>query len=679
MQVLEKPSKMALNPSQQQAVDHFCGPLLVVAGAGSGKTRALTHRIANLVINHRVRLNNVLAVTFTNKAAREMKERVGHLLAENERLCGTEPDQIEKRVQEYLKYLWIGTFHSVCVRILRMEVEKVPGTRWNKNFVIYDEADAKTLLSNLQKEMGIDDRDFPVKLLKSVISSAKNEGKNPQTVLDEARSPKQKTIAEVYYKYQLALQSNNAFDFDDLLLMTVCVFHRVPDALNYWHNRFKHILVDEYQDTNRVQYEMIRLLTTNSPVPGDYDLWEEDQRSLFVVGDADQSIYKFRGADFTILLNFQRDFGDGLPDDRTRTMVKLEENYRSTSTILNAANQLIENNSQRIDKVLRPTRGDGHPVYCYAATDEVREAHHVSNKIRNLAKELQLPWNKFAILYRTNAQSRSFEQAMVELNIPYTVVGGLRFYDRKEIKDAIAYLRLLVNPNDNVSLLRIINTPRRGIGKTTLEKLLQQSRAAELSIWEYITTPGNLGNDRAGKAIAGFIYLINGLRKDLENHEPAEFIKAMMIRTGYTEELKAEKSEEAQDRLNNIQELFNAIAQFQEENPTATISSFLESAALSSDLDGLEDDNIRVSLMTLHASKGLEFPVVFMVGMEQGLFPSSRSMGEIGGIEEERRLCYVGITRAQERLYLSYAHNRRLYGKSEGNDPSMFLSEIPIQ
>lgn len=484
-----------LNPSQRIAVEHFCGALLVVAGAGSGKTRALTYRIANLILKHRVAPENILAVTFTNKAAREMKERIQNLFAQQialreynqplEKLAPHEQTRLRSQVYKtYIKDLWIGTFHSLFSRLLRFDIEKYQdekGHKWTRNFSIFDESDAQSLVKDIvTKQLNLDDKKFEPRAVRYTISNAKNQGLSPQDFEREQPNYRGRVIAEVYSLYQDRLAENNALDFDDLILVPVKLFQQNEQVLGYWYRRFHHILVDEYQDTNRIQYDLIRLLATNGETRKSE--WDWRNRSVFVVGDADQSIYSFRMADFTILLNFQADFGDGLPDEDTRTMVKLEENYRSRENILQAANELIENNTQRIDKVLKPTRDAGEEIYCYKADDEIAEAQFVVNQIRNLeSKYSELHWGSFAVLYRTNAQSRPIEETLVRWGIPYTIVGGLKFYDRKEIKDVLAYLRAIVNPFDSVSLLRVINTPRRGIGKATIDNLVNASGQLNLS------------------------------------------------------------------------------------------------------------------------------------------------------------------------------------------------------
>lgn len=683
-----------LNPSQRRAVEHFCGPLLVVAGAGSGKTRALTYRIANLVLNHRVDPENILAVTFTNKAAREMKERIEKLFAEQEAQAQygkpfellSDREQMKLRSQVYrtvTKSLWIGTFHALCARILRFDIEKYQdenGRRWTKEFSIFDDSDSQSLVKEIVvHQLNLDDKKFNPRSVRYTISNAKNQGLSPEDFAKQHSNYWGRVVSEVYVEYQKALAENNALDFDDLIWLPVQLFRQNEQVLAYWHQRFRHILVDEYQDTNRTQYDLIRMLVTNGAHSRSFDNWH--YRSVFVVGDADQSIYSFRAADFTILMDFQSDFGDGLPDDDTRTMVKLEQNYRSTENILQVANHLIENNTERIDKVLRPTRGLGESIFCHHADHETAEAEFVVGQIRALEREHpELHWGEFAILYRTNAQSRAFEEVLTRYGVPYQVVGGLRFYDRREIKDVLAYLRAIANPADTVSIKRVINTPRRGIGKSTLDKLETAARELGVPLWEILSDETSVKTlaGRSAKAVTGFAQIIQSWRSQLEEIPASQLVQGVLEDTGYVRDLKEQGTDEAEDRLQNVQELYNAVLQYEEENEEdLSLNGFLSNASLASDLDNLDAESSRVSLMTLHSSKGLEFPVVFLVGLEQGLFPNFRSLEDPAAIEEERRLCYVGITRAQERLFLSHARERRLYGSREPASPSLFLGELP--
>ena len=945
-----------LNPSQRRAAKHFCGPLLVVAGAGSGKTRALTYRIANLIRNEGVEPEHILAVTFTNKAAREMKERIERVFAEERSqqkmekpLAALEPEeQVRVRSQvwkAYIKPLWIGTFHSLCARILRFDIDKYKdesGRMWERNFSIFDESDVMDLMKEIVKtKLNLDDKKFEPRKVRYQISAAKNKGWSPDDL--EANEPgyRGRTLARVYREYQNGLAANNGLDFDDLIRVPVELFRQNKEVLDYWHRQFHHILVDEYQDTNRTQYDLLRLLATNGRNTREAENWEN--RSIFVVGDIDQcqpegstvlttegylpierldperhrlasydrqqlaiasrkegygfdkadrsyngrlivvragdkqasttpnhlwpirwtplaknqiyvtylmrqgdlyrvgscklfenglfnlgqeatkykargtwilvanregnsafkneakiasvygiprepfelikpenranperaeeclqyfgripkyplyskknamklsgrasiievaaanlipglmavgvmqeqkqevsweemtlqyeeysglvysldvdrhqvyftngllthnSIYSFRMADFTILMEFQEDFGDRLSDEDTQTMVKLEENYRSRENILEVANQLIANNSERIDKVLRATRGQGEPIYCHRAYDEVEEAEFVVEQISRIeASNPEIDWNQFAILYRTNAQSRSFEDKLIMADIPYRVVGGLRFYDRREVKDMLAYLRAIANPADNISLKRIINTPRRNIGKTTIERIENVATELGVPLWEIIgdTTSINTVAGRSAKAVIKFAEMMAGWQEQIGELTAAEILDGLMEDSGYLEALKNEGTEEADNRLANLQQLYNAIVQYGEDNEDSSLMAFLENASLASDLDSLGDGDAAVSLMTLHSAKGLEFPVVFVVGMQEGLFPHFRSLDDPRAMEEERRLCYVGITRAEEQLFLTHATQRRLWGSSETSRPSRFFKELPVE
>ena len=683
-----------LNDAQRRAVDHHEGPLLVVAGAGSGKTRALTHRIAHLIGEHGADPAQILAVTFTNKAAREMKERLQLLLAQKlaqsqygqpwGTLPAVEQRQLRSRIErEVIKELWIGTFHALFSRLLRFDIDKFKdpeGLCWTKQFSIYDEADAQSLVKEIvTQELQLDPKRVEPKKIRWAISNAKNQGWLPDQLEANSEGQRGKLTADVYRRYRKALAANNALDFDDLLLLPVQLLQQNEQVRSYWHRRFRHVLVDEYQDTNRTQYELIKLLVTGGQDPQLYNEWSG--RSVFVVGDADQSIYSFRAADFTILMGFQQDFGDQAADDATRTMVKLEENYRSTATILEAANALIANNSERIDKVLRPTRGEGELISLTRCDDEIAEAEAVVHRMRMLdAAHPELSWGDMAVLYRTNAQSRAIEESLVRWRIPYVVVGGLRFYDRREIKDVLAYLRLLINPADSVSLLRVINVPRRGIGKTTIQRLNDAANQLASPLWDVVSDAEavrSLGG-RSAKGLLQFCELINGLREQAQVAPPSELIQQVLEKSGYLRELITEATDEAEERRRNLQELVNAALQYQEENEEGDLEGFLASAALASDADSKDTAADRVTLMTLHSSKGLEFPVVCLVGLEQGLFPSYRSLDDPASLEEERRLCYVGITRAKERLFLSHASERRLWGgMREPAVPSIFLAELP--
>ncbi len=686
-----------LNPSQRQAVEHVNGPLLVVAGAGSGKTRALTFRIANLVLTHRVDPEQILAVTFTNKAAKEMKHRVEQLFAEQQAqaqfgkpyaaLKDYEQTKLRSHVYKTItKELWIGTFHSLCCRILRFDIEKyqdASGRKWDKTFSIFDESDVMTIIKDIIiNKLNLDDKKFEPRAIRYAISSAKNKGLSPSEVEQDQPNYRGRVIADVYGLYLDRMAENNALDFDDLILMPVKLFRQNELVRTYWHKRFRHLLVDEYQDTNRTQYDLLQMITTNGKSPEQFDEWEH--RSIFVVGDADQSIYSFRSADFTILMGFQKDFGDGLKDDETESMVKLEENYRSTANILELANTLIDNNTERIDKVLKATRGEGEKVYCYRADNEIDEAEFVIRQIETIVrKNPEITYGKFAILYRTNAQSRALEESLVRSQMPYRVIGGLRFYDRREIKDVLGYLRAVANPADSVSLMRIINTPKRGVGKSTIDALVRAAVELGVPLWEILADETSVRTlaGRSAKGVIAFADLIKKYRGEMANLSASEMAQGLFEESGYLDDLKRQGTEEADNRFENVQELYNAVLQYEEDNSgeddDRSLIGFLASAALASDLDDSSENDDRISLMTLHASKGLEFPVVFLVGLEQGLFPSFRSLDDPAAVEEERRLCYVGITRAQERLFISHACERRLYGNREMAQPSMFLDEFP--
>lgn len=683
-----------LNPSQRRAVEHFCGPLLVVAGAGSGKTRALTYRVANLIRTHRVDPQNILAVTFTNKAAREMKDRIEYLFAQQiaeekhgkplEVLPELEQTKLRSQIYKtYIKHLWIGTFHSLCSRILRFDIDKYQderGRQWTRNFSIFDESDAQSLVKELVvSQLNLDEKKFRPRSVRYAISNTKNQGLSPQDLERNASNYRDRVIAEVYSAYQQKLAEYNALDFDDLILIPVRLFEQNDSVLGYWHRQFRHILVDEYQDTNRTQYDFVRLLATNGANPKTFDDW--NNRSVFVVGDVDQSIYSFRMADFTILLDFQNDFGDGLSDRETETMVKLEENYRSVENILHVANHLIENNTERIDKILRPTRGEGEPIYIHRADNEVEEAEFIVNQIRSLVyQNPELDWGDFAILYRTNAQSRSLEDAFLGTDVRYQVIGGLRFYDRKEVKDTIAYLRAIANPANTISLKRIINTPRRGIGKKTIANLENAAMQLGVPLWEILSDETSVKTlvGRKAKTVSSFAKMLQTWQEQMSQRSAAEIFQGLIMEdSGYVDTLKQEGTEEADIRRQNVEELYNAMCQYAEENEDDSLAGFLANASLASDLDNLGEGESAVSLMTLHSAKGLEFPIVFMVGMEEGLFPNYRSLNDPKALEEERRLCYVGITRAKEQLFLTHVRERRLWGRREPAVPSQFLSELP--
>ena len=630
-----------LNPVQREAVAHDGGPLLVVAGAGSGKTKVLTHRIAYLIRERKVSPFAILAITFTNKAAGEMKERVGGLVGE--RLGAA---------------MWVMTFHSACARILRRDGVRLGFT---SSFTIYDDADSERLIGYISKELDVDPRRFPPRQIKNQI------GKQKDKLVDEemfgqaaGRNPYDRTVAEVYSLYQARLRQANAMDFDDLIMNTVHLFRLYEDVLEEYRDRFLHILVDEFQDTNHAQYVLAKLLA-------------ERDRNIGVVGDLDQSIYKFRGADFTNVLKFEEDF----PDAR---VITLEQNYRSTQTILSAANAVIENNQMRKPKSLWTEMAGGELITRYLAENEHEEAAWVAREIERIREEDSRRYGDIALFYRTNAQSRVLEEIFVRMGLPYRVVGSLKFYDRKEIKDALAYLRVLINPADEVSLRRIINTPRRGIGDQTVVALARFADMGRMTLSDAVDRVEE--NDelapRARSAVSDLAGTLRGLREKVaRGGEPGDVLEAILERSGYVADLEADRSIEAVGRVENLKELVGVAREFAADNPEGGVREFLEQIALVSDADELTAEEGAVTMMTLHIAKGLEFPVVFIVGLEDGVFPHMRSMTDPGELEEERRLAYVGITRAKERLYLTHAWQRSLWGGSNYNPPSRFLREIP--
>ena len=628
-----------LNPPQQEAVQHSDGPLLILAGAGSGKTRVITHRIAYLIRACDVRPEQILAVTFTNKAAEEMRQRVQQLL-------GTSGLP-----------LWLSTFHAACARLLRREADAL---RLSPQFVIYDTADQLSLLKQCAQELKIDQDLYAPQAIMRRISALKNDLVDADTFLRDAGDfGLEEVVARVYPLYQRALRENAAVDFDDLLMLTVQLFRRHADILQRYQHRWRYIMVDEYQDTNMAQYHMLHLLAAQ-------------HRNLCVVGDDDQSVYRFRGANVRNILNFERDYPDA-------TVIKLEQNYRSTATILDAATAVVAKNPGRKDKTLWTHNPRGIPIGYFCAQDEIHEAETICQNIAGLHRMEQLPYRHFAVFYRTNAQSRVLEDGLRRAGIPYQVVGGLRFYDRQEVKDTLAYLRLLVNPRDTLSLRRIINVPRRGIGQTTwskIEALASDRGVSGLEALDLVLTTDLVNRGTLGK-LQAFRTLLQGLRSEALHMGVADITREVLTRTGYEAQLKAERTPEAQTRLENLSELVNAADEFDRFMPGASLQEFLEHTALISDQDSLADDSGTVVLMTLHASKGLEFPVVFIAGMENGLFPHNRSFDEPAQMEEERRLCYVGMTRAETRLFLTSASRRRIYGVEQSHPPSLFLIDIP--
>ena len=636
MTAVESPAYLAsLNEPQREAVLHTEGPLLVIAGAGSGKTRVLTHRAAHLVRACGVRPNEILAITFTNKAAGEMRERLEQMLGRT------------------VRAIWILTFHSACGRILRSEAERLG---YRSNFTIYDQADQLRVVKACLAELDRDPKRFTPRGIHTQISNAKNQLLSPDAYMARVSSFYDQTVAEVYELYQRKLFGSNAVDFDDLLLLVVEVLERFPDALEHWQKAFRYVLVDEYQDTNHAQYRLLQLLAAH-------------HQNVFAVGDPDQSVYSFRGADISNILDFERDF----PGART---IALEQNYRSTNAILGAANSLIENNRERKPKRLFSELGEGDPVQIAEVEDEHAEARFVAAEIARLVEE-GTSASEIAIFYRTNAQSRVLEDVLVRQDVPYQVIGGPRFYERAEIKVAVAYLSVLDNPADAVSLGRIANRPRRGIGDTSLQRLVTHADTVGGSLWESMADPEAAGVGAAAvKALRGFRTTMESLMVAAQELPVDELVEAMLQRSGTIEAYEAERTIEARGRIENLQELVGVAREYREQSEDPSLSEFLQSISLVSDQDGIEDDRGMVTLMTLHNAKGLEFRAVFMIGMEEGIFPHSRSIEE-QGIEEERRLAYVGMTRAMERLTLTHAMARSLYGRREYNLGSRFLDELP--
>ena len=640
--ILEK-----LNSEQQIAATTTEGALLILAGAGSGKTRVLTTRIAYM-IQHGAISGRFLAVTFTNKAAREMKERLGAILGDN-----------------VVKYMWVGTFHSICGRILRQDIENYlfqSGKKLDKNFTIYDETDSVAVIKQCVKKLNLDDKIYAPKLIKAVISNAKNKMQDAYSFATFAKDFKSQNIARVFEAYENALNNNNAIDFDDMLLLTVKLLEQNPEVRKKYYDKFQHILVDEYQDTNLAQYKLVNALYTN------LDEYIPQERSLCVVGDVDQSIYSWRGADFRIILNFQKDFP-------TAKIVKLEQNYRSTANILNAANAVIENNEERVEKILYSQKGDGEKITYYEAQDEADEANYIVNSIVSTSEN----YNQFAILYRTNAQSRALEEALIAQGIPYRIYGGLKFYDRKEIKDAIAYLKLIHNVDDSQSLRRIINVPKRAIGEATLKHLQDYADKLDISLFKAIVEAENIAELKSGtiSKLKNFAELIIKLQEAQLKYNLPEFLGLVLERSGYLHELQMSGTDEDQTRVENLQELVNVANEFEPEDLDNTLGEFLTQVSLVSDIDGMDEIANNVTLMTLHASKGLEFPIIYIAGCDEGIFPSARTMNINSELEEERRLMYVGITRAKEKLYLTTAKRRQMWGEYKYYSPSRFIDEIP--
>lgn len=628
-----------LNDKQKEAAEYIDGPLLILAGAGSGKTRVLTYKIAYLLEQNLVKPWEILAITFTNKAAKEMKERVEGLIGSN----GND--------------IWLGTFHSICVRILKREIELIG---YGRDFNIFDELDKEKVIKEVCKKLEIDDKQYPVSLIKYEISNAKDKmidyEKYKKQALGDFRKEK---IAQIYEMYQLSLKKNNAIDFDDILMLTVEILSKNPDRLEYYQNKFKYILVDEYQDTNKVQFLLISLLAAS-------------HGKICVVGDESQSIYGFRGADISNILNFEKEYPNA-------KIVKLEENYRSTQNILNAANGVIKNNKSKIDKKLWTQNEIGDKICYKTLGNEYEEVEYIVSKIDEICKKESRKYSDFAVLFRTNAQARVLEEVFMRNGTPYRLIGGIKFYSRKEIKDLTSYLKLIQNIDDNISLKRIINEPKRGIGDTAVDKLDAIATSQNTSIFRVIQDPNNLTGIRSASNIILFRDMINKIIAMKEELKVSDLMRMILKESGYEEMLNQDQTKESENRFENLMEFIGVAMEFEKENADNTLADFLDSIALVSDVDKLDDSEEAVTLMTMHSAKGLEFEVVFLVGMEEGLFPSKRSIEEDDAVEEERRLCYVGITRAKKKLYITNTKKRTLYGTTTFSMPSRFIDELPSE
>ena len=626
-----------LNDKQYEAVINTDGPCLVIAGAGSGKTKVLTHKIAYLMQEKDIKPWNILAITFTNKAANEMKERVEALVGDD------------------AKDMWIGTIHSICVKILRRFIDRIG---FDHSFVIFDTSDQRTLIKECLKDLKIDDKMFTDRIVQFEISNAKNDMKEPEEYEAMVKGDyRREKIASVYNLYQRRLKENNAIDFDDIINYTIKIFKENDDVLDYYTNKFNYILVDEYQDTNKSQFTLIRLLA-------------KAHGNITVVGDNDQGIYSFRGADISNILNFEKDF-------KGTKIIKLEQNYRCTQNILNAANSVIKNNEVKYKKKLWTENEEGALPTFHVSDDEYDEGRYIVEEINHLRREEYYKYSDFAILYRMNSQSRAIEEILGREAIPYKIVGGLKYFERKEIKDIIAYLRLINNTSDNLALKRIINEPKRGIGKTSLDKIQAISEQTGIPMYQIIKEADQYGLSRVYSNAQGFIEVIEDLISKKDEYTITELIKHTLKETGYTKALEDENSIEAENRIENLEEFLTIAVQFEEEEADNDLSTFLEGITLSSDIDGMDEEEESVTLMTLHSAKGLEFPVVFLVGMEEGIFPGYKSIGEPKELEEERRLCYVGITRAKNNLYLTCSRQRTMFGSTSCNPVSRFVKEIP--
>ena len=626
-----------LNDKQYEAVVNTEGPCLVIAGAGSGKTKVLTHKIAYLIDEKGVLPWNILAITFTNKAANEMKER------------------IEGLVGDVAKDIWMGTFHSVCVRILRRFIDRIG---FDSSFIIFDTSDQRTLIKACIKNIGLDDKMFTDRSVQSEISNAKNEMLEPDQYTLRANGDfRKEKIALVYEMYQKRLKENNAIDFDDIINYTIKILMDNPDVLEYYSDKFKYVLVDEYQDTNKSQFTLVTLLASKNG-------------NITVVGDNDQGIYSFRGADISNILNFERDF----PGTK---IIKLEQNYRCTGNILKAANSVIKNNEVKYKKQLWTENDVGNLPKVYSAKNEYDEGTYIATQIEHLRREEKYNYSDFAILYRMNTQSRAIEEILRREGIPYKIIGGLKFYERKEIKDVISYLRLIQNPSDNISLKRVINEPKRGIGKTSLDNIEKLAEDTGISMYEIIKNADQYGLNRVFLNSREFVNVIEELRNKKDDIKISELIKEILNKSGYTKALEEENTIEAENRIENLDEFLTVAIEFEDESAENKLSDFLEGITLSSDIDNMEETDDSVTLMTLHSAKGLEFPVVFLVGMEEGIFPGYKSISEPKELEEERRLCYVGITRAKKNLFLTCSKQRTIFGSTSCNPISRFLKEIP--
>ena len=626
-----------LNDKQYEAVINTEGACLIIAGAGSGKTKVLTHKIAYLIQEKNVLPWNILAITFTNKAANEMKERIVNL------------------VGDVAQDIWMGTFHSICVRILRKFIDRIG---FDSSFIIFDTSDQRTMIKGCLKDLNIDDKMFTDRSVQAEISNAKNQMLEPEqyTTLANGDFRKEK-IATIYELYQKRLKENNAIDFDDIINYTIKILKENQDVLEYYANKFRYVLVDEYQDTNKAQFNLITLFASANG-------------NITVVGDSDQSIYAFRGADISNILNFERDF-------KNAKIIKLEQNYRCTGNILKAANSVIKNNETKYKKELWTQNEQGNLPKIYSAENEYDEGSFIVEQINRLKREEYFKYSDFAILYRMNTQSRAIEDILRREDIPYKIIGGLKFYERKEIKDIISYLRLIQNPSDNLSLKRIINEPKRGIGKTSLDKIEALANQNETSMYEVIKNADQYGLNRVYISSREFISLIEELRAKKDDLLISELIKQTLKKSGYTKALEDENTVEAENRIENLEEFLTVAMEFEEESADNGLSEFLEGITLSSDIDNMEETEETVTLMTLHSAKGLEFPVVFLVGMEEGIFPGYKSISEQKELEEERRLCYVGITRAKQYLFLTCSKQRTIFGSTSCNPVSRFVKEIP--